>query len=51
MRLLGEGLAELRSFESRIRAVTPEHVRAAAERWLRPEHLVEAVVRGTGGSR
>jgi zinc protease len=49
--LLGEGLAELRSFESRIRAVTPEHVRAAAERWLRPEHLVEAVVRGTGGSR
>jgi zinc protease len=49
--LLGEGLAELRAFDERIRAVTSEQIRAAAERWLRPEHLVEAVVRGTGGSR
>jgi zinc protease len=49
--LLGEGLAELREYESRIAAVTPERIRAVAEHWLRPELMVEAVVRGTGGGR
>ena len=49
--LLGEGLAELREYVSRIQAVTAEDVRAAAERWIRPEHVVEAVIRGTGASR
>jgi zinc protease len=49
--LLGEGLTELREYVSRIRAVSAEDVRAAAERWLRPEHVVEAVIRGSGASR
>ncbi|HEX2168314.1 MAG TPA: pitrilysin family protein, partial [Longimicrobiales bacterium] len=49
--LLGEGLAELREYVPRIRAVSAEDVRAAAERWLRPEHVVEAVIRGTGAAR
>jgi zinc protease len=49
--LLGEGLTELREYESRIRSVDAERIRAAAERWLRPELMVEAVVRGTGGGR
>jgi zinc protease len=49
--LVGEGLEELRAFEDRIRAVTAERVRAAAERWLRPDALVQAVIRGTGGAR
>ena len=49
--LLGEGLAELREYVSRIQAVSAEDVRAAAERWIRPEHVVEAVIRGTGASR
>ncbi|MBR9989788.1 MAG: insulinase family protein [Gemmatimonadetes bacterium] len=49
--LLGEGLAELREYIPRIQAVSAEDVRAAAERWIRPEHVVEAVIRGTGGSR
>jgi zinc protease len=49
--LLGEGLAELREYVPRIRAITAEQVRAAAERWIQPERAVEAVVRGTGESR
>ena len=49
--LLGEGLAELREHVPRLEAVSAEDVRAAAERWIRPEHVVEAVVRGTGASR
>jgi zinc protease len=49
--LLGEGLTELREFGTRIAAVTAEDVRAAAERWIRPDHVVEAVIRGTGASR
>jgi predicted Zn-dependent peptidase len=35
----------------RIQAITAEQVRAAAERWIRPERAVEAVVRGTGELR
>jgi zinc protease len=46
--LLGEGLAEQREYVSRIQAITAEQVRAAAERWIRPERAVEAVVRGRG---
>jgi zinc protease len=49
--LLGEGLAELREYEARIAAVTPAQIRSVAERWLRPEMMVEAVVRGSGGGR
>ncbi|HUF50068.1 MAG TPA: pitrilysin family protein [Longimicrobiales bacterium] len=44
--LLGAGLAELREHEQRLRAVTTEQVRAAAERWLVPDRVIEAVVRG-----
>jgi zinc protease len=49
--LLGSGLAELREFEARIRAVDPAGIQAAAARWLRPGHVIEAVVRGSGGGR
>jgi zinc protease len=49
--MLGEGLVELREFEARIRAVDAAAVRSAAERWLREEHLVQAIVRGSGGGR
>jgi zinc protease len=49
--LLGEGLTELREYVPRIEAVSAEDVRAAAERWIQPERVVEAVVRGTGGTR
>jgi zinc protease len=49
--LLGEGLAELREFEHRIRAVTPARIRTAAAQWLTPDRLVEGIVRGTGGGR
>jgi predicted Zn-dependent peptidase len=49
--LVGEGLAELRSFEARIRRVSAEGMRAAAERWLDPARMVEGVVRGSGGGR
>jgi zinc protease len=45
--MLGEGLVELREFEARIRAVDADAVRSAAERWLREEHVVEAIVRGS----
>lgn len=44
--LLGTGLDELRLFEERIRAVAATDVQAAAERWLRPERMVEGIVRG-----
>jgi zinc protease len=44
--LLGEGLTELREYVPRIEAITAEQVRAAAERWIRPDRVVEAVVRG-----
>lgn len=49
--LLGDGLAELREFEERIRAVTVEDVRSFVERRFDPDRLVEGIVRGTGGGR
>ena len=49
--LLGEGLAELRQYEHRIASITAEQVREAAARWIVPAHMVEGVVRGTGGAR
>jgi zinc protease len=49
--MLGEGLGELREYESRIRAVNAEQVRAAAARWLDGEHMIESIVRGSGRSR
>lgn len=44
--LLGDGLAELRTFEDRIRAVTPVAIREAMRRYYDPDRLLEAVVRG-----
>jgi zinc protease len=44
--MLGEGLVELREFEARIRAVDADAVRRP-RRWLREEHVVEAIVRGS----
>jgi zinc protease len=49
--LLGDGLRDLREFEARINALAAEDVRAAAERWLVAEQVVESVMRGTGGRR
>jgi zinc protease len=49
--MLGEGLSELREFEARIREIDAERVRAAAERWLKREHMIESIVRGSGRSR
>jgi zinc protease len=49
--LLGEGLSELREYETRVAAVTAGRIRAVAERWLRPEMMVEAIVRGSGRGR
>ncbi len=44
--LLGEGLHELEEYESRLRAVTPDHMREAACRYFDESRVVEAVVRG-----
>ena len=44
--MLGEGLAEIRTFEERVRAVTRDDLAAAADRWFDPDRLVQAVVRG-----
>lgn len=49
--VLGRGQAEIDEFEERIRAVTREQVRAVAERYFRPELVVEGLVRGTGKAR
>ncbi|HEX6135961.1 MAG TPA: pitrilysin family protein [Longimicrobiales bacterium] len=49
--LLGEGLAELREYVHRIDSLTAEQVRAAAQRWIRPDLMVESVVRGAGAAR
>jgi zinc protease len=48
--LIGEGLAELRDFEGRIRGISAEQVQAAAARWLRQDSMVEGVVRGSSAA-
>ncbi|HEX6938976.1 MAG TPA: pitrilysin family protein [Longimicrobiales bacterium] len=47
--LLGHGLAEIRTFEERIREVTPVGIREAMRRYYDPNRLVEGIVRGKGG--
>ncbi|MCI0434141.1 MAG: insulinase family protein [Gemmatimonadetes bacterium] len=49
--LIGRGLEEIRDYESRVLAVTPDTVRDAAWRWLDPARAMRGVVRGTGGGR
>ncbi len=44
--LFGEGLHELREFETRIRAVTGDDVQRIAQRYFDPARVVEGVVRG-----
>jgi zinc protease len=44
--LFGEGLAELETYEARVRAVTAADIRALAERYFDPARRVEGVVRG-----
>jgi zinc protease len=46
--LIGRGVRELREHDERIRAVTATRIRDAAARWMEPDRLIEAVVRGTG---
>ena len=46
--LMGGGLSELTTFESRVRAVTPESIQALAVRYFDPAVRVEGLVRGTG---
>ena len=41
-------LGELAEFESRVRAVTAEEMRAVARRYFDPERRVEGIVRGKG---
>ncbi|MEX2179611.1 MAG: pitrilysin family protein [Gemmatimonadaceae bacterium] len=41
-------LAELDQHEARVRAVTPESIRATAHRYFDPERRVEGIVRGVG---
>ncbi|MGZ8456537.1 MAG: M16 family metallopeptidase [Gemmatirosa sp.] len=46
--LSGEGLAELATYDDRVRAVTPAGIQALAERWFDPARRVEGIVRGAG---
>jgi predicted Zn-dependent peptidase len=46
--MFGE-LREMLDYEQRVRAVTAEGIRAAAQRWFDPERRVEGIVRGTSG--
>jgi zinc protease len=46
--MLGAGLEEIRNYEARIDAVTPESIREAAARWFDPDRIAEGIVRGTG---
>ncbi len=49
--LLGRGLAEIREFEDRIRAVTPVRIRDVVRRYYDPSRLVEGIVRGRRNGR
>jgi len=49
--LVGRGLDELRDYERRLIAFDPEALRAAAERWLAADRVVEGVVRGNTDAR
>ncbi|MGH7505466.1 MAG: M16 family metallopeptidase, partial [Longimicrobiales bacterium] len=49
--LLGEGLDEIREFESRVAGITAPQIREAAEACFDPARLVTAIVRGTGKAR
>jgi zinc protease len=49
--LLGGGLEDIRAFEQRIQAVTPNSIQAAVQRWFDPARVVEGVVRGSGNAR
>jgi zinc protease len=44
--MFGAGLRELAEFESRVRAVTAEDMRAVARRYFDPSRRVEGIVRG-----
>ena len=48
--LSGDGLAELATFEQRVRAVTPAVIQRMAERCFDPARRVEGIVRGTAAS-
>jgi zinc protease len=49
--VLGKGIEEINEFEDRIQAVDASAVQEVAQRYFRPEVVVEGVVRGTGKSR
>ena len=46
--MFGAGLRELTEYDSRVRAVTAEDMRAAAQRYFDPSRRVEGIVRGIG---
>jgi zinc protease len=46
--MFGAGLHELTEYDSRVRAVTAEDMRAAAQRYFDPARRVEGIVRGIG---
>ena len=49
--LLGRGLAEIREYEQRVNAVTPEQIRDLAQRYFDDSKIVKSIVRGTGAAR
>jgi zinc protease len=49
--LLGNGLDEIREYEQRIEAITPEIVQQTAQRYIDADRAVVGVVRGTGKAR
>jgi zinc protease len=49
--LLGSGLEEVRNYEERVVAVTPDTIREAAARWFDGDRMVEGMVRGSGKAR
>jgi zinc protease len=46
--MFGEGLHEILEHDARVRAVTAEQMRDAAEKYFDPERRVEGIVRGVG---
>ncbi|HEY5022217.1 MAG TPA: insulinase family protein, partial [Gemmatimonadaceae bacterium] len=46
--MFGAGLRELTEYDSRVRAVTAENMRVAAQRYFDPSRRVEGIVRGIG---
>ncbi|HEY0810802.1 MAG TPA: pitrilysin family protein [Longimicrobiales bacterium] len=49
--VVGKGIEEINEFEDRIRAVDGARIQEVAQKYFRPEVIVEGIVRGNGKSR